>query len=71
LAEGIQQKPPSFEEFATAAKNIMEATKRADLSRLKNLSMKELFERTWSQKLLNYATQKQLKDGYESLLRRF
>ncbi len=49
----------------------MDASKSVDLDRLSNLSLKELLERTWSQKLLNYATQKQLKEAYESLVRRF
>lgn len=49
----------------------MNATKQFDLDRLKNLSMRELFERTWSQKLLNYSTKKMLKDSYETLMRRF
>ncbi len=71
VAGGNQQQPPSFEEFATTAKSIMEASKRVDLNRLRNASMKELLERTWAQKLLNYATQKQVRDGYEALLRRF
>ncbi len=35
----------------------MDASKRVDLDRLRNLSLKELLERTWSQKLLNYASQ--------------
>ncbi len=68
---GLQQKPPSFEEFAAMARNVMEASKRVDSGRLRNASLRELLERTWSQKLLNYATQKQLRDGYESLVRRY
>ena len=50
--------------------NLMENGKRADLDRLRNLSLKELFEQTWSQKLRNYAIQKQIKDAYDALLRR-
>ncbi len=68
---GVQQKPPSFEEFAAMAKNVMEASKKVDSGRIRNASLKELFERTWSQKLLNYSTQKQLRAGYESLIRRY
>ena len=49
----------------------MEASKQVDLDRLKNLSMKDLFERTWAQKLLNYSTKKLLKDAYETLTNRF
>jgi hypothetical protein len=41
------------------------------LDRLKNLSMRELFERTWAQKLLNYSTKKLLKDSYETLSKRY
>jgi len=40
------------------------------LDRLRNLSLKELFEQTWSQKLRNYAIQKQIKEAYEALVRR-
>jgi hypothetical protein len=63
--------PPSFETFSTMAKGLMEASKQADLDRLKNLSMRDLFERTWAQKLLNYSTQKLLRDTYETLTRRY
>jgi hypothetical protein len=48
----------------------MENGKRADLDRLRNLSMKELFEQTWTQKLRNYAIQRQVRDEYDSLVRR-
>ena len=71
IINGLQQQPPSFEEFAAMAQNVMEASKRVDSGRLRNQSLKELFERTWSQKLLNYATQRLLKVGYESLVRRY
>jgi len=49
----------------------MDASKQVDLDRLKNLSMRELFERTWAQKLLNYSTKRSLKDAYETLTKRF
>ncbi len=49
---------------------LMENGKRTDLDRLRNLSMKELFEQTWAQKLRNYAIQRQIKDAYDALLRR-
>lgn len=71
LAKSEPIEPPSYEDFASMARNLMEATKRVDLGRLRNVSMRELFERTWSQKLLNYSTQRQLKEAYEVLLRRF
>jgi hypothetical protein len=68
--KGIRQEPPSFEEFNALVNELMENGKRADLDRLRNLSMKELFEQTWTQKLRNYAIQKQVRDAYDSLVRR-
>lgn len=70
-ARGDPVTPPSFETFCTMAKGIMQASKEADMDKLKNPSMKDLLERTWAQRLLNYSTQKLLKDAYESLTRRF
>lgn len=66
----MRQEPPSFEEFSTLVNELMENGKRADLNHLRNLSMRELFEQTWSQKLRNYAIQRQVKDAYDSLVRR-
>lgn len=68
--KGLHQEAPTFEEFNSLVKELMENGKRADLDRLRNLSLKELFEQTWSQKLRNYAIQKQVKDAYDSLVRR-
>jgi hypothetical protein len=68
--KGIHQQPPSFEEFNALVNELMENGKRADLDRLRNLSLKELFEQTWSQKVRNYAIQRQVKDAYDSLVRR-
>ncbi len=68
--KGTPQQPPSFEEFSALVNGLMESGKRADLDRLRNLSLKELFEQTWSQKLRNYAIQRQIKDAYEALVRR-
>jgi len=68
--KGVHQEPPSFEEFNALVNELMEDGKRTDLDRLRNLSMKELFEQTWSQKLRNYAIQRQIKDAYDALLRR-
>ncbi len=68
--KGMHQEPPSFEEFNALVNELMENGKRADLNRLRNLSMKELFEQTWTQKLRNYAIQRQVKDAYDSLVRR-
>ena len=67
---GMPQQPPSFEEFSALVDDLMESGKRADLDRLRNLSLKELFEQTWSQKLRNYAIQKQVRDAYDALVRR-
>jgi hypothetical protein len=53
------------------ATGLMEASKQVDLDRLKNLSMRDLLERTWAQKLLNYSTKKLLKDSYETLTKRY
>ena len=68
--KGMHQEPPSFEEFNALVSELMENGKRADLGRLRNLSMKELFEQTWTQKLRNYAIQRQVRDAYDSLVRR-
>jgi hypothetical protein len=68
--KGMRQEPPSFEEFSLLVNELMENGKRADLDRLRNLSLKELFDQTWSQKLRNYVIQRQVKDAYDSLLRR-
>jgi hypothetical protein len=68
--KGTPQEPPSFEEFSALVNGLMESGKRADLDRLRNMSLKELFEQTWSQKLRNYAIQRQVRDAYDSLVRR-
>jgi hypothetical protein len=68
--KGMHQEPPSFEEFNALVSELMENGKRVDLGRLRNLSMKELFEQTWTQKLRNYAIQRQVRDAYDSLVRR-
>ena len=68
--KGMPQQPPSFEEFSALVNEMMESGKRADLDRLRNLSLKDLFEQTWSQKLRNYAIQKQIREVYDALVRR-
>jgi hypothetical protein len=68
--KGTPQQPPSFEEFSALVKDLMDSGKKADLDRLRNLSLKELFEQTWSQKRRNYAIQRQIKDAYDALVRR-
>ena len=71
LAGGEVGNPPSFETFFMMATGLMEASKQVDRDRLKNLSMRDVFERTWAQKLLNYSTKRLLKDSYETLTRRY
>jgi hypothetical protein len=71
LARGEVGNPPSFETFSTMAKGLMEASKQVDLDRLKNLSMRDVLERTWAQKLLNYSTKKLVRDSYETLMKRY
>ena len=68
--KGVHQEPPSFEEFSALVDELMENGRRTDLDRLRNVSMKELFEQTWTQKLRNYAIQRQIKDAYDALVRR-
>jgi len=68
--KGMHQEPPSFEEFSTLVDELMENGRRTDLDRLRNRSMKELFEQTWTQKLRNYAIQRQIRDAYDALVRR-
>ena len=68
--KGTPQHPPSFEEFSALVNDLMESGKKADLDRLQNLSLKELFEQTWSQKLRNYAIQRRIKNAHDALVRR-
>lgn len=68
--KGMHQEPPSFEEFNALVNTLMENGKRADLDRLRSLSLKDLFEQTWAKKLRNYAIQRQVKDAYDALVRR-
>jgi hypothetical protein len=66
-----QQDPPSYEDFTRLVERIMESNKRADLNKLRAPSLRELYDRAWNQKLRNYATQRQLRDAYEALKRRY
>jgi hypothetical protein len=68
--KGTPQQPPIFEEFSSLVNELMENGKRVELDRLRNLSLKELFEQTWSQKLRNYAIQRQIKEAHDALVRR-
>lgn len=63
--------PPTYDEFIAVVEEMMEMIKRADLNKLRTPSLRELYERAWSQKLRNYATQKLLRDKYEALVRRY
>jgi hypothetical protein len=71
IQRGEIQAAPSFDAFSTMAKGLMEANKQVAMGRLRALVMRDMLERTWSQKLLNFSTQKLLRDSYETLLRRF
>ncbi len=68
---GTAQRPPSYEEFESVVMEIMESNKQADLTKMRTPSLRDLFDRAWSQKLRNYATQKQMRDSYEALKRRY
>jgi predicted solute-binding protein len=68
---GGSQTPPSYEEFARVVDEFMESNKRADMSKMRTPSLRELFDRAWGQKLRNYAVQRELRDAYEALLRRY
>ncbi|GEM_PF-2893780 len=66
-----QQDPPSYEDFASTVERIMESSKRADMDKLRTPSLRELFERAWSQNLRNYAIQRRFLDAYEALIRHY
>jgi hypothetical protein len=65
------QDPPSYDDFASIVEEIMQSNKNVDLNKLRTPSLKELFDRAWTRKLRNYATQRQLRDAYEALMRRY
>ncbi len=68
---GGTQRPPNYDEFASVVNEFMESSKRADMNKLRTPSLRDLFERAWAQKLRNYATQRQLREAYEALMRRY
>ena len=68
--KGNTPDPPTYEAFSSMAKGLMEAQKQLGLDKLRGQNMRDLLERTWAQKLLNYSTQRLLKDSYEALVRR-
>jgi hypothetical protein len=65
------QEPPSYEDFTNIVEQIMMTNKNAELNKLRTPSLRELFERAWNQKLRNYASQRQLRDSYEAMMRRY
>ncbi len=68
LAKGEKLQPPTYQHFSSMAKGLMEATKLVQMDKLRAQSMRNLLETTWNKKLLNYSTQKTLKDAYQVLL---
>ena len=68
---GFPLAPPSYYAFMSTVEEFMQSMKSADLNKLRTPSLRELFERAWAQKLRNYATQKQLRDAYDALMRKF
>jgi hypothetical protein len=70
-SSGAPQRAPSYEEFLQVVQDMIEGYKKKDLSRLRTPIMREIYEGAWTQKLRNYAMQRQLRDAFETLLRRF
>ncbi len=71
MEKGATQEPPSLEVYTNMINGLIEASLQIEMHKLRNPSLKENLERTWNQKLLNYSTQKLMKESYEALLRRF
>lgn len=70
LEKGEKLQPPTYQDFASMARGLMEATRLVGTDKLRAPSMKSLYDQAWRQKLLNYSIQKSLKDAHEVLLRR-
>jgi len=68
---GTAPRAPGYEEFLQVVQNTIEEFKKKDLARLRTPVLRENYERAWTQKLRNYATQRQLRDAFESLVKRF
>lgn len=68
---GTALTPPSYDEFMKTVEEFMQSMRSAYLNKLRTPSLRELFERAWAQKLRNYATQKQMRDAYDALMRKF
>ncbi len=71
LEKGATQEPPSLEVYTNMINGLIEASLQIEMGKLRNPSLRENLERTWNQKLLNYSTQKLMRESYEALLRRF
>ena len=70
LEKGEQRGPPSYEDFASMAKGLMEADKLVQMDKLRAQNLRDVLEHTWSQKLQNYSTRKLLREAHEALVRR-
>ncbi len=71
LENGGVQEPPSLEVYTNMIKGMIEASLQLEMDKLRNPSLRENLERTWNQKLLNYSTQRLMRESYQALLRRF
>ncbi len=71
LESGNPQSPPSYAEFESELMQILESNKQAELNKLRTPSLRDLFDRAWAQRLRNYATQKEMRDSHEALMRRY
>jgi hypothetical protein len=68
---GTSQLAPSYAEFESELMQIIESNKQAELKKLRTPSLRDLFDRAWAQRLRNYATQKEMRDSHEALMRRY
>lgn len=69
VEKGEERGPPSYEDFASMAKGLMEADKLVQMGALRTQNLRDVLEHTWRQKMMNYSTQKLLRDAHEALLR--
>src|SRR5207249_3676140 len=68
---GSPQRPPTYEEFASVVDQFMEVSRRADMNKLRTPGLRDLFERAWAQRVRTYSTQRQFRDAYEAIMRRY
>ncbi len=68
---GSPPRPPTYEEFARIVDQFMEVSKRADMNKLRTPSLRDLFERAWAQRVRTYSAQRQFRDAYEAIMRRY